>query len=102
MNRCGSLMSVALLAMVAWSNTAHAADPAAFLAAQTIHCPGCDLRGVSLARRDLSGADLTGANLTGADLSRAILRGTNLRAPISPAQISSGTTLPAPISPAPI
>ena len=50
----------------------------AFLAGQTINCPGCDLAGASLDRRDLTGADLSGADLRGATFSRAILRNANL------------------------
>ena len=45
----------------------------AFLAGYGAHCPGCDLAGADLRRRDLTGADLTGANLAGAVLHRAIL-----------------------------
>src|SRR5271167_829577 len=57
---------------------AAAQDRPAFLAGATKDCPGCDLRGASLDRRDLSGADLSGANLRGATFSRTILRGANL------------------------
>src|SRR5450755_439738 len=57
---------------------AAAQDRAAFLAGATIHCPGCDLRGAKLDRRDLTGADLSGANLAGATFSRTVLRGANL------------------------
>ena len=42
------------------------ADREAFLAGKTADCPGCDLSGVRLKRRDLSGADLTNAKLDGA------------------------------------
>ncbi|MCW5695464.1 MAG: pentapeptide repeat-containing protein [Bauldia sp.] len=51
---------------------------AAFLAGASIDCPGCDLQGVSLKRRNLSGADLSGADLTGASLHRAVLAGADL------------------------
>ena len=57
---------------------AAAQDRDAFLAKQTVNCPGCDLRGEKLDRRDLAGADLSGADLRGATFSRAILRGANL------------------------
>ncbi len=53
-------------------------DPAAFLAGQTKDCPGCNLAGVSLKRRNLAGANLAGANLAGASFHRAVLRGANL------------------------
>ena len=49
-----------------------------FLAGQSKDCPGCDLRGADLRRRDLSGVNLRGADLTKAVLHRAILRGTDL------------------------
>lgn len=51
---------------------------AAFLAGDSSGCPGCDLRGVSLKRRDLTGADLHGANLEGVSFHRAVLRGASL------------------------
>ena len=60
------------------SGGAVAQDRAAFLAGTAKDCPGCDLRGASLDRRDLAGADLSGANLRGATFSRTILRGANL------------------------
>ena len=47
-----------------------AQDRAAFLAGTAKDCPGCDLRGASLDRRDISGADLSDANLRGATFSR--------------------------------
>ena len=50
----------------------------AFLAGTTNNCPGCDLRDVSLKRRDLSGADLTGADLSGATLHAARLTNAKL------------------------
>src|SRR5579871_5981188 len=58
--------------------SAQAPDPAAFLAGQTKDCPGCNLAGVSLKRRNLAGANLAGANLAGASFHRAVLRGANL------------------------
>src|SRR5262249_31960165 len=57
---------------------AQRADAAAFLAGQTKDCPGCNLAGVSLKRRNLAGANLAGANLAGASFHRAVLRGANL------------------------
>lgn len=50
----------------------------AFLAGQTIDCPGCDLAGADLRRRDLTGADLSGADLNKAILHRTTLRQANL------------------------
>ena len=50
----------------------------AFLAGSTKDCPGCDLRGVRLKRRDLSGADLTGADLSDAVLHAAKLTNAKL------------------------
>src|SRR4051812_40832109 len=50
----------------------------AFLAGTTKDCPGCDLREVSLKRRDLGGADLTGADLSGATLHAARLTNAKL------------------------
>src|SRR6267378_1110900 len=57
---------------------AQSADPTAFIAGQTKDCPGCNLAGVSLKRRNLAGANLAGANLAGASFHRAVLRGANL------------------------
>src|SRR5215475_716883 len=57
---------------------AQSADLAAFIAGQTKDCPGCNLAGVSLKRRNLAGANLAGANLAGASFHRAVLRGANL------------------------
>jgi uncharacterized protein YjbI with pentapeptide repeats len=55
------------------------ADPVqAFLAGAIIDCPGCDLAGADLRRRNLAGADLSGANLSGARLHRALLGGATL------------------------
>ncbi|MCW5696500.1 MAG: pentapeptide repeat-containing protein [Bauldia sp.] len=52
------------------------ADPVeAFLVGAMNDCPGCDLAGADLKRRNLAGADLSGANLTGATLHRAVLAG---------------------------
>ena len=58
--------------------SAQAPDPASFLAGQTKDCPGCNLAGVSLKRRNLAGANLAGAKLAGASFHRAVLRGANL------------------------
>ena len=67
------------------ADDARAAEPAAsasprdrFLAGMSIDCPGCDLAGADLRRRDLAEADLSGANLDGAVLHRANLRGADL------------------------
>ena len=49
-----------------------------FLAGVSADCPGCDLAGADLRRRDLADADLSGANLDGAVLHRANLRNANL------------------------
>src|SRR5262245_51266624 len=57
---------------------AQSANPAAFLAGQTKDCPGCNLAGAILKRRNLAGANLAGANLAGASFHRAVLRGANL------------------------
>ena len=57
--------------------SAQPADPAAFLAGQTKDCPGCNLAGASMKRRNLAGANLAGANLNGASFHRAVLRGAN-------------------------
>ncbi len=55
------------------------ADPVeAFLVGAVNDCPGCDLAGADLRRRNLAGADLSGANLSGARLHRAFLGGANL------------------------
>ena len=54
-------------------------DPVeAFLIGATNDCPGCDLSGAQLQRRNLAGADLAGANLSGASLHRTVLRGASL------------------------
>ncbi len=54
-------------------------DPVeAFLGGFTRDCPGCNLSGAQLQRRDLAGGDLAGANLTGASLHRALLGGARL------------------------
>ncbi|MCW5697673.1 MAG: pentapeptide repeat-containing protein [Bauldia sp.] len=50
----------------------------AFLAGAVRDCPGCDLSGAQLQRRDLAGADLSDANLSGASLHRALLGGASL------------------------
>src|SRR5579864_135137 len=57
---------------------AQAQDVAAFLAGRSKDCPGCDLSGAKLKRRDLTGANLAGANLSEASLHRSLLRGANL------------------------
>ena len=54
------------------------ADLAAFLAGESKNCPGCNLPGANLKRRDLTGANLAGANLRGASFHRSNLRGANL------------------------
>ena len=65
MNRSGLIVVATLLPLTACLTVVGAAaqDRAAFLAKQTTACPGCDLRGASLDRRDLTGADLSGADL---------------------------------------
>jgi uncharacterized protein YjbI with pentapeptide repeats len=57
---------------------ARAQDAEAFLAGKTKDCPGCNLAGAQLKRRNLGGANLSGANLAGASFHRAVLRGANL------------------------
>ena len=78
----GSLMfalAAALCAGTALNEaSAQQPDPSAFLAGQTRDCPGCNLAGASLKRRNLAGANLAGANLAGASFHRAVLRGANL------------------------
>ena len=49
----------------------------AFLAGTSKDCPGCNLAGAKLKRRNLAGADLSGANLAGASFHRSNLRGAN-------------------------
>ena len=80
MDRRYAALAVTLATVMAFVATATAAaqDRDAFLAGQSIKCPGCDLSGANLDRRDLTGADLSGANLRGATFSRTILRGANL------------------------
>src|SRR5258707_1803661 len=76
--RCAALLLIlAAISACMSAATAAAQDREAFLARQTINCPGCDLGGANLDRRDLTGADLSGADLRGATFSRTILRGTN-------------------------
>src|SRR5258705_12124098 len=71
--RCAALV-VTLATVMACVATAAAAgqDREAFLAGQTINCPGCDLNGASLDRRDLTVADLSGADLRRTTFSRTI------------------------------
>jgi uncharacterized protein YjbI with pentapeptide repeats len=57
---------------------AQAQDAAAFLAGTAKDCPGCNLAGASLKRRNLTGVNLAGANLAGASFHRSVLRGANL------------------------
>tara|TARA_R110000787_G_scaffold22528_8_gene65334 strand:- start:130 stop:708 length:579 start_codon:yes stop_codon:yes gene_type:complete len=45
---------------------------------ETGRCLRCDLRGASLAHKDLRGVDLSGAHLIGANLETADMRGANL------------------------
>src|SRR5258708_6540920 len=72
-------MAAALCAGAAFHDAAaQQPDAAAFVAGQTKDCPGCNLAGVSLKRRNLAGANLAGANLAGASFHRAVLRGANL------------------------
>src|SRR5258708_1807390 len=77
LNRLG-LIATAALIVCATVEGAAAQDRDAFLAKQTVNCPGCDLRGATLDRRDLSGANLSGAGLRGATFSRVVFRGANL------------------------
>lgn len=54
-------------------------DPVeAFLIGATKDCPGCDLAGAQLQRRNLADADLSDTNLAGASLHRAVLGGASL------------------------
>ena len=57
---------------------AKAQDAAAFLAGTAKDCPGCNLAGASLKRRNFTGANLAGANLAGASFHRSVLRGADL------------------------
>ena len=74
------VIAIALVAAAAAFSceAARAQDAAAFLAGQTRDCPGCNLAGAQLKRRNLAGANLAGANLAGAVFHRAVLRGANL------------------------
>src|SRR5260370_30250420 len=84
MHPASPILAIATFALaLCASATAHqvaaqSADPAAFIAGQTKDCPGCNLAGVSLKRRNLACANLAGANLAGAIFHRAVLRGANL------------------------
>ena len=74
--------AVMAIGIIVTSATARAQDrEAAFLAGETLDCPGCNLAGVSLKRRNLAGADLSGANLQEASLHKANLRGPICRGP---------------------
>jgi len=57
---------------------AEASPAQRFLAGLSNDCPGCELAGADLRRRDLSDAKLSGANLTRAVLHRAKLRNADL------------------------
>src|ERR1700747_75581 len=78
--RVGVLPAVLALALFVDTPSAIAQTPgtAAFLAGKTKDCPGCNLAGASMKRRNLAGANLAGANLNGASFHRAVLRGANL------------------------
>jgi Pentapeptide repeats (8 copies) len=70
---------VALMAGLAgWNSGAGAQSVEAFLAGTTKDCPGCNLAGAKLKRRNLADADLSGANLAGASFHRSSVRGANL------------------------
>ena len=66
-----------LLALTGWGGRAEAQNAEAFLAGTSKDCPGCNLAGAMLKRRNLTGADLSGANLTGATFHRSNLRAAN-------------------------
>src|SRR4051794_30503624 len=80
---------VAMLAVGSWCCLSFAqeqpvGDRDAFLQGRTKDCPGCNLAGVQLQRRDLSQADLSravlrGATLHGANLSNSKLDGADLQ-----------------------
>src|SRR5215831_12300670 len=74
---CWAISLVTLTTVMACVAAA-AQDRDAFLARQTINCPGCNLGAASLDHRDLTGADLSGADLRGATFSRTVLRAANL------------------------
>ena len=67
--------SAILLLLAANEPAPLAASPTvdAFLSGASKDCPGCNLHGAKLKRRDLSGADLSGADLSEAILHRAKL-----------------------------
>ena len=52
-------------------------DRDAFIAGETVNCPGCDLSELSFKRRDLTNADLSDADLEGTSFHASILRGAN-------------------------
>src|SRR5260370_13705884 len=84
MHPASPILAIATFALaLCASATAHqaaaqSADPAAFIAGQTKDCPGCNLAGVSLTRRNLAGANLPGAILAVAGFHRAWLVYANL------------------------
>lgn len=49
----------------------------AFIAGESLQCPGCDLSGLILKRRNFEGANLAGANLANTSFHRSNLRGAN-------------------------
>ncbi len=68
------LMSPALaVALIATASPAMADAREEILAGRSKACPGCDLTGIRLKRRDLQGADFSGAILVDADFFRADL-----------------------------
>src|SRR4030088_3859579 len=71
-------LTVTALMCTGGAAPAQAQDVAAFLAGRSKDCPGCDLSGAKLKRRDLTGANLAGANLSEASLHRSLLRGADL------------------------
>src|SRR5947207_9332336 len=64
-----AIISLAI-ATTGMNRFAAAQDAAGFLAGNTNDCPGCNLAGAQLKRRNLAGANLSGANLSGASFHR--------------------------------
>src|SRR5262249_19867800 len=70
-------LASAWLALSGLDSSVRAQGSADFLAGKTKDCPGCNLAGAVLKRRNLAGANLAGANLEGASFHRSVLRGAN-------------------------
>src|ERR1700684_1621764 len=73
-----AMVLAACLSLVLPAPIARADPRDDFVAGRTRVCPKCDLAGVNLKRRDLTGVDLTGAILRAANLHDAQLAGARL------------------------